>query len=276
VRPWLRLVQGGGAWRCSISADGAHWSTPLEPLPLPEGGFSTAGLYALPGGGTRCIRVRRVEARRLGAIESLAPQSLRAQASELDSVTNFAGWQQAVLESLPPGVDHETWRRACAVELLAAATRPDLTSAAVLELLDSAVTDETIAAADRLKLLDEAALVFDASSPDAASAFVKQYERLGYALMREGNLRPYSTVRRSLMMSPLWTHQPIDVLPASLVRCELSQLAADGDDRLLGAFCRRLRYFAGAACTSESVVDGCDHQEVRQLIAPHQSAAREP
>ncbi len=267
LRPWIRLVLSGGAMRCSVSGDGRHWSAAMEGLSVPNGGFSTAGLYALPGGGTRCLRVRRIEARRLSVLESLAPLSLRAQVSGLDSAVNFAGWQQAVLASLPPGVGAEAWRRACAVELLAAATRPDLASAVVLDLLDGAMADEALSADARLSLLSEAALLFDASSPEAAEAFARQYERLGYALMSEAGAWPYSAVRRSLMTTPLATSQPLDAIPPSLVRAELNQLAASEAEGVLHDFRRRLAFFAGDSAPNGTVRDGCDHQEIRELLA---------
>lgn len=267
LRPWLRLVLAGGTLRCAVSADGAHWSEALEPLPVLDGGLSTAGLYALPGGGTRCLRVRRIEARRLGAIESLAPASLRAQVSGLDNAVDFAAWQQSVFDTLPRGVDIEAWRRACAVELLATATRPDLASTTVLELLRGTMADEAIPIERRLALLNEAALIFDASAPGAANALLQQYERLGRAAMHELAAPPFSFVRRSLLTAPLWTAQTLDALPASLVRAELSQLAARGADGPLNDFRRRVGYFVGDLAANGPALDDCDHHEIRELLS---------
>jgi hypothetical protein len=271
LRPWLRLVLAGGTLRCAVSADGTHWSEALEPLPIVDGGLSTAGLYALPGGGTRCLRVRRMEARRLSAIESLAPASLRSQVSGLDSAVDFAAWRQLTLETLPRGVDPEAWRRACAVELLASAMRPDLASAAVLELLRSAISDQAIPLERRLALLNEAALIFDASAPGAVEALLQHYEQLGRAAMNELQARPFSFVRRSLLAAPLWTAQPIDALPPALIRAELSQRTSEGEDGQAAAFCRRIAFFAGDFASRSSPGDG-DHAEVRQLISEFEAA----
>src|SRR5437867_982318 len=75
-RQWLRLVYGGGSLKCWTSGDGIHWGLAVDPLRQLDRGYSTAGVYCLPGNGLRSIRLRRLEARPLAMIESLAPAAL--------------------------------------------------------------------------------------------------------------------------------------------------------------------------------------------------------
>ncbi len=127
--------------------------------------------------------------------------------------------------------------------------------------------DEAIPLERRLALLNEAALIFDASAPGAADALLQQYERLGRAAMHEQAAPPFSFVRRSLLAAPLWTARPIDALLASLVRAELSQLGASGADGPLNDFRRRLVYFVGDPAANGPASDACDHHEVRELLS---------
>ncbi|HXT58445.1 MAG TPA: hypothetical protein VN699_07415 [Pirellulales bacterium] len=210
VRPWLRLMLGSGWLKCWTSADGRHWSQAIEPCGRFPRGFSTAGLYALPGGGTRCLRVRRLEARKLTGLSGLAAPSVRAQVSGLTEAPTFAAWRQTVLDHCPPDVDLDAWRCACAVELLAVGSRGEMTSAVLLDLLEQTLPDESLPAAARIALLEEAALIFDAGEPALLDAFLGGYDRLGHALARQGHPRPYSAIRRSLLTTPIWTTLPID------------------------------------------------------------------
>jgi hypothetical protein len=274
VRPWLRLTLGGGWLKCWTSADGKHWSQAIEPLGRLASGFSTAGLYALPGGGTRCLRVRRLEARKLTGLASLAAPALRAQVSGLIDAPNFAAWRQTVHDSRPQGVDADDWRRACAVELLAVASGRKITSDVLLDLLEGTLPHENLSAAERIALLDEAALIFDASEPARLDAFLGCYERLGHALLRQGHRHPYSMLRRSLMTSPLWTTTPIDPLPASLIGAELAELAAAGDQEALDRLCNQLEFDCGPATAGSRSSAGGHHEEIRRLIATARAAAQ--
>lgn len=256
VRPWLRLTLGGGRLRCWTSGDGRHWSPALEPLGGLSSGYATVGLYALAGGGTRCLRIRRLETRRLATLAGLAAPELRAQVSELSHATSAAAWQESVRQNCPPGVAADSWRLACAVDLLAAGDRSELASPILLELLEQTLGDERFTARERLALLDEAALVFDASEPAWLQAFLGCYERLAHALAREGKTQAYSRVRRALLVSPLSTPIAFDALPAGLIESELAELSAAGDAAALRALASRLEFFGGG-----------EHAEIRRLVA---------
>ncbi|HUY90373.1 MAG TPA: hypothetical protein VMV10_16675 [Pirellulales bacterium] len=255
VRPWLRLSLGSGRLRCWTSGDGRHWSPALEPLGGLGAGYSTVGLYALPGGGTRCLRIRRFEARELTTLASLAAPALRAQVSGMSDALTAATWPESIRRSRPAGIAADHWRLACAVELLAAGSRPELTSPVLLDLLKQTLEDERLAAAERLALLDEAALLFDASDAARQQAFLAAYERLAHAFAREGKTKPFSRVRRALLTSPLCMPVAFDALPAALVGPELAELSAAGDEQAVRALCARLEFFCGRG-----------HAEVRRLL----------
>ena len=266
-RPWLRLVCGGGWLRCWTSGDGRHWSPAVEPLGGIGAGYATAGLYALPGGGTRCLRIRRFEARRLPILSSLAPAALRAQVSGMIDTISLGAWQQTVAQSCPPGIEPDRWRTACAVELLASGARPELTSPVLLELLEQTLADDRLTGAERLALLDEAALLIDASDSARLQAFLGCYERLAQALAWQGERRPYATVLNSLLTSPLTTPLPFDALPPALVGRELAELTAEGDAAALRALGVRLEYYCGHPAGRGSPPEAQDHAEVRRLLA---------
>jgi len=241
-RQWLRLVFGGGSLKCWTSCDGVHWGLALTPLRQLDGRYSTAGVYCLPGGGSRSIRLRRLEFRRLAMIESLAPAVLAERALALTEVPDMAIWQSAVLESQPADVDLTDWWSACAVRTLAAGSAPALANALVAALVSKAVAVDN-PPAERLQLLDEAALIVDAGDPAGLEGFTALYDQLGRALVRQGYRRPYSIVRQHLMASPVATQLDIDAAPWELVRAELVALTYGDDWDALDETCRALKFF---------------------------------
>lgn len=258
MRPWLKLALGGGRLRCWTSGDGRHWSPAIEPLSGVHAGYQSAGLYALPGGGARCLRIRHFEAREFKVLTSLAPARLREQVSSLIESLAMGDWEDAVAQSCPPGVDSHEWRLACAVELLASGYRPELTALVLVDVLEQTLSDATLAADERLALLDEAATIFDATEPSRLQAFLACYERLGKALAREGNRQAWSLVRAALLASPLVTPLAFDAQPPALIGPELAELAAEGDEPAIRALGARLKYYCGRAA---------EHAEVRRLLA---------
>ena len=261
VRPWLKLTLAGGRLRCWTSGDGRHWSPAIEPLGRVNtgdvnAGYKTTGLYALPGGGTRCLRIRHFEARELKTLTALAPARLREQVSSLVDSLAMGDWHDAVAQSCPPDVDSHQWRLACAVELLASGSRPDLTAPVLIDVLEATLSDAALTPDERLALLDEAATIFDATEPGRLQAFLACYERLGHALAREGNRQAWSLVRAALLTSPLATAMTFDAQPPSLISTELAELAAEGDEPAIRALGARVQFYCGRAA---------EHVEVRRL-----------
>jgi hypothetical protein len=204
------------------------------------------------------LRVRHFEARELKTLTSLAPAQLREQFSSLVDSLAMGDWHDAVAQSCPPDVDAHEWRLACAVELLASGSRPELTAPVLVDVLEQTLPDATLAADERLALLDEAATIFDATEPGRLQAFLACYERLGHALAREGNRQAWSLVRTALLTSPLATPLAFDAQPPSLVGPELAELAAEGDEPAIRALGARVQFYCGPTA---------EHVEVRRLLA---------
>lgn len=263
VRPWLKLTLAAGRLRCWTSGDGRHWSPAIEPLGRVNtgdvnAGYKTAGVYALPGGGTRCLRLRHFEAFELKTLTSLAPARLREQVATLVESLAMGDWHDAVAQSCPAGVDSHDWRLACAVELLASGSQPELTAPVLMDVLEQTLSDATLTAAERLALLDEAATIFDATEPGGLQAFLACYERLGHALAREQNRQAWSLARTALLTSPLATPLTFDAQPPSLIAPELAELAAEGDEPAIRALGARLDFYCGR---------DAQHAETRRLLA---------
>jgi outer membrane protein assembly factor BamB len=255
---WLRLVAGCGSLSCWTSGDGIHWGLALEPLRPLDCRFSTAGVYCRPADGTSSIRLLRLEARPLAKIESLTSASLAGRAPVPNEVPDLDDWQRSVYESQPDDVGADDWWRACAVRTLAAGAPPSLANPLLLTLLAKAVvSDET--PAERLRLLDEAALIVDGGDATGLAGFVSLYDRLGQALTRQGQRRAYSLLRPRIMASPLATSLDLDLALEGLARAELFELAYRGDWESLGQTCRTIRFFGGGAegpSPSESYLSG--------------------
>jgi len=252
-RQWLRLVLAGSRLRCFASGDGVHWGEVFLPRQNAPSFFSHVGLYCRPGEKPRGVTLRRVQVRRLDALRSLAPVELREQAAKRGGAwfsheaSDLGAWQQGVWETQPPGVDAGAWRRASAIAALIAGAGPPLSNA----LLDGLIEDFLAGPAPleaRLRLLEDAALVYDTYATADAVRFLAHYERLGHALLRDGDLRGFDEVRRALMTAPVWpqTHR-VDPLPVDLVRDQLIAVASQQQWDEGHALCRGLGFWCRPA-----------------------------
>jgi len=215
-RQWLRLVMAGSKLKCFTSGDGVHWGEALPPQRDIEGPYTHVGLYARQASGLRSIKLRQLLVRRLDALTSLVPAALLEQADALGppghgdaheaEKTDFAVWQQRVWENEPPGVDRAAWRRACAIVSLARGTAPPLTNALIDGLIEDGLSTATPLEA-KLRLLQDAALAYDARTADDAARFLAHFERLGRAALRERNPQGFDAVRRVAMDVPLRAEQ---------------------------------------------------------------------
>jgi len=248
-RQWLRLVLAGSRLRCFASGDGVHWGEVFPPRQNVASFFSHVGVYCRPGERSRGVTLRRVQVRRLDALASLAPVELREQAAKRGrawhshEASDLGAWQQGVWETQPPGVEAGAWRRASATAALIAGARPPLANA----LLDGLIEDFLAGPApleEKLRLLEDAALVYDTCATADAVRFLAHYERLGHALVRDGDLRGFDRIRRALMKAPVWpqTHR-VDPLPVGLVRDQLIAIASQQQWEQGQDLCRGLGFW---------------------------------
>ncbi len=93
-------------------------------------------------------------------MKRLLPPELRDKALALtgDPGWTLGDWLARVIDNQPPGVDPAAWRRACAVKTLQAGPSPALGTAILMGLVDEVLADAA-PLADRLELLEEAALL---------------------------------------------------------------------------------------------------------------------
>ena len=167
--------------------------------------------------------------RELKTLNSLAPADLvrRAPLVTHNLYTPLGDWLSAVHAARPPEVDAVVWSRACALRTLANGVSPNQGAAMLEALLDHGLA-QAVPFEDKLRLLDEAMLVVPKWPPQQCQRFIHYYERLGQALHREGEARPYSRLRQALYHTPVWTVHIHDVFPESLATEELLDLAGAG------------------------------------------------
>jgi outer membrane protein assembly factor BamB len=246
-RMWFKFVQGPATIKCWTSPDGVHWGRALEPLRGSEVGFATAGIYCLPEvagrfavTGKRSIKLRRLESKKLIALESLAPESLRTRGLSLPKLTDPGAWLAQVMEAQPADANPGEWRAACALRTLAAMPTSSLCRTLLSGLIEEALA-RPISADARLKILAEAAILSD--TWESADRFGKYYEQLARNLVREGHSRPFSLIRRGEMQASLWSRAAFTAITDEPIRAELLYLVSTNAWSEARELCRQLRFF---------------------------------
>jgi outer membrane protein assembly factor BamB len=229
---WLRLLVACGELKCWVSSDGVHWGRAFDSAvgwhAQPSLSF---GLYCQPGEPPRSLRLRRLVFRELPALNALAPAQLVRQAPVVASAllphTSLGEWLATVHAVRPQDVDPAVWSRACALRALASGVSPSLGRVLLENLLDQGLQQPADFDA-QVRLIDEALLLTPKYHTPQSQHFVNYYERLGQALRRSGEARPYSRLRQALYHNPFWSNHVLDVFPESLATAELLDLAAAG------------------------------------------------
>lgn len=256
-RQWLRLVAVGGLFRCWTSGDGIHWGQVGPPRPV-SGPWRSAGLFVQATQrsrrgadvATRRIQLRSLEIRLLDGITNLVPEALPGPASTLAaefrrdrSGSELWTWLKRVKESRPASADAVAWRMACAVETLATNPGHELTQTLVEQLLDDGMKQSKSLEA-RLRLLQDAAMVWDARSREDALHYARYWERLGRSLLVDGSSADLDLVRRSYMAASLGTQdRPPEPVSWELARDRLLVLLGQQQWPQLHAWCARLMFW---------------------------------
>jgi outer membrane protein assembly factor BamB len=228
---WFRLIAGLGTFKCWTSADGRSWARLPGPPPqgLPPQGFASVGLYCLGDDQTRTLGVteterhitlRHLELRELGGISSLASAEAREKARCFDSVADPAAWLQMVSETQPAKLAADDWRRACAIRTLAGSPPRGVAKHILLSMVREALHQrgppET-----RLRLLDEAGLLWDGWKAEEVRDFDAMYDRLGELLVREGRPRVFETLVPAVARSTICSEKPLQIVPGAAVHADL-------------------------------------------------------
>lgn len=241
---WLRLIAGSGTLKCWTSGDGTHWSRAFDPMRGLAGGWSHVGLMSFKTDAPRRITLEQLRICPLSAISELADGALSQQVpgSVLVGDANRAAWQTRVEASQPAGVDAVTWRKACTLRTLAAIPPAQLGNALLNELLEENLVRQ-VSSAGRLRVINQAAELYDAWDQPESYRLSQFYERLGKQLMREGDREPWSKAGRALFTTPLWTTAQFQTMPESLASAELLfRVYADQWDDV-HQLCRRLKLY---------------------------------
>jgi outer membrane protein assembly factor BamB len=249
-RQWLRVVVGAGVIKLWTSGDGIHWSLAAPGCQALERACRRVGLYCLAHDKPRAIKLCSLEVRRLDALESLVPYTVRKQVellfeSESEAFVkakNLEEWDRRVAELRTPDAGVDEWRRACALSTLAG--NPPLALAQpLLDRLLEAGLAETYRLEEGLRILDEAGLVYNSSDWNAVDRFVAHYERLGRRLARRGDADLFSATSRALVRSAFWTERGHTAFSAWLLRHELLTRIAERRWTEVADLCRRLAHW---------------------------------
>ena len=247
-QPWWRLVLGAGTMRCFTSGDGLHWGQALATLPQ-GGNFLRIGLYCQPGSQPRRIGLRRLIVREIDALMALAPVELeeRAEASPVtqrnEELTDLMVWQSQVLGSTPPGVDGAAWRRACGLATLVHGAETPLAKAILEKLLEEELA-RPMSLPAKLRLLDQATLLWNTWTNEDAQRLVARWDRLGMALLREGGLQDLEDFRKARMTASFWTQDyRVEPFDEALARGCLVSLVCRSQWNEAERLCGQLRFW---------------------------------
>jgi len=269
-RQHLRLVLGGGTMKCFAGSDGVHWREALQPRRDLSGTCSQIGLYSRPGKQTQSITLRRLEVRRLDALTAVAPVELLERAKRLQlqrrdaEQVGLGAWRQTVWESQAAGTDAAAWRRACAVGALIGGAGQPLANALIEGLIED-VRCSSAPLEDKLRFLQDAALIYDGWGKEDALWLAAGYGRLGQDQLRDVDRPCFSAVHRALMSAPLWPDSDrVDATLAGVARTELLTLVARREWPAVRRFCRQLRFWNQPARLSAAWPN--DQQGLQPLV----------
>ncbi len=245
---WLRLAFGCGTFRWWMSSDGVNWAQPdfiRESLP---GKIDSIGILLVGKRPGTQVTLKRIELRELAALTNLAKADLRGKALALPLVPTLAAWQDEITKAKPAEVDVNDWRRACAVQTLAAGATKELSHPLLEMLLDDPATQQ-LPLADQLAVHEDGLqLVSDLRDGQSLKInLVTRLANVGLYAFQDRNLPPWSSIRRTFLSTPIHTlHRPAGAPLAAvepLVRTELIQRAYAQQPQALLKLCEQLRFF---------------------------------
>ncbi len=247
---WLRVIVGAGVIKLWTSGDGVHWTQVAPAAQTAEGTCRQVGLYCLAHDKPRAIKLSAFEVRRLDALDSLVPYTVRKQVellfeSESEAfvkAANLEAWEARAAGLRTPDVGVEEWWRACALSTLAGNPPLALAQPLLDRLLETGLA-QTYRLDEGLRILDEAALVYNNSDWNAVDRLSAHYEQLGRKLAPRGDADLFSAISRALMRCPFWTERGHTAFSHWLLRHEL--LTKIGEDRWteVAETCRRLAHW---------------------------------
>lgn len=245
---WVRLQFGCGTFRCWMSSDGRNWAQPnyiRESLP---GNIDSLGVFLAGKRPKTEMTLVRLETRELSAITNLAKAELHDKATASSAPANLDAWKEEIVKTKPAEIDADDWRRACAVQTLAAGTTKELSHPLLEMLLDDSAT-RALPMADQLQVYSDAfTLVSDMKDGQSMRiGLERRLANLGMQAFADRNLSPWSTIRRTFISTPVHTVNrsggpPLALLEAN-IRTEIMQLAYAQQPQELLKLCEQLRFY---------------------------------
>jgi len=241
---WLRLIAGPGSLKCWTSSDGRHWTRALDPLRPFRGPIASVGLICFKTTEAHNISLRQLQARELTSLTELSSQDIveTVPVEVYSQVSNPTSWLTHVIDSQPSDVSADDWRTACALRTLANVPLAPFGNHLLSILLDERLSQPG-PAEKQLKLIDQAALLWDAWEPAECIRVAKLYERVGQRLAREGHRQPYTAISLSLLGAPIWSPSRYQVMPESLVKTELYGRVLEEDWDSADELCDQLKFW---------------------------------
>ncbi len=240
---WLRLLFGCGMLRCWSSLDGVHWAEPFyEPRTNLPGDVRYLGLHAAANRPECRIRLRSIHIQPLNALNGLAEEQLRVKAPAFPLAADMGDWTTQVSSAQPSDVENSAWRRACAINTLAAGCNASLGNALASALLDDALPQ--LPRVQQLDVLEEAALVLDVrSDQNRLMQYLARFHRVGEQAQQDGEPGPFSLIRRPMMNAPIATPHHVRLGGEKLIYAELIARLDSSQWRETLAFCDILRFY---------------------------------
>ncbi len=259
-RHWIRLVYGPSMIRWWLSVDGEHWAE-ADPLRNPPQNVTQLGLHCVAR--IKCgVTLHQMRLSPLRAVTLLADPGLRSRVLLETNPANpaaedLASWMARTIEFQPPDCSLAAWRRAVAVQTLAAGCPAALGTALLDLLLDDGLAEAAEARPgpaadsghvaqlmDRLDLLDQAALLADLyDDQQRVDAWANRYHRLAAAESRLHGEAAFSLVRAALMRSPLFTVRNFELVRPETIGTKLIRMVYANDWSATAQFCRQVRFF---------------------------------
>jgi outer membrane protein assembly factor BamB len=240
---WVRLLFACGTVHWWTSCDGVHWVAGDKHWGDLNEAATHFGLMHCGELAEGRIRLRRVQVRLLPEFNALADPELVRQATPWPRVNGIGSWLTNSMESMPPGVDADAWRRASAIRTLGHGCAKMLGTQLIDLLLDDAAR-RGLPLERRKALLAEAALLLTVRDDYAQrELLMERYHALGMEAFRREGQRPYTWIRHDLMSVPLGSHDDVRPARETLVRAEIIQLSHQQRWRELFDLCRQLWCF---------------------------------
>lgn len=241
---WFRITAGAGVVKLWTSGDGVYWSQVAPTAETLEGACTQLGIYGIASREKRAIKLARIEVRRFESLMSLAPEKIRdrVDVAPLVKAGDASAWEQLVAESCPTDVPADTWWRACMVRTLSENPRLSL-GQDLLDRLQETVLAEPRDLEEKLRLLDETALLMHPGHNQPTERLAQRYQQLGLLLVRQGYDSPFTKISRAMLRSSLWTDRRLPVFYEELLRQELFVKLSENRLPELNTLCRETCYW---------------------------------